>query len=65
MVADRPAEARVEAEGIAKPPEAPTAADAPAPVSAGTALEAAVLGQSETQGPPGEPASSKPTIESE
>ncbi|HYV86250.1 MAG TPA: Crp/Fnr family transcriptional regulator [Patescibacteria group bacterium] len=67
MVADRPAEARVEAEGIEKPPEAPTAPNAPAPAAptAGSALEAAVLGQTETQGPPGEPASSKPGIESD
>jgi CRP-like cAMP-binding protein len=52
MVADRPAEARVEDEGIEKLPEAPTTGDppAPAPATAGSALEAAVLGQ--TEGPP-------------
>ena len=50
MVADRPAEARVEDEGIEKPAEAPATGDAPAPATAGSALEAAVLGQ--TEGPP-------------
>jgi CRP-like cAMP-binding protein len=52
VVADRPAEARVEAEGIEKSPEAPSTGDAPAqaPATAGSALEAAVLGQ--TEGPP-------------
>jgi CRP-like cAMP-binding protein len=50
VVADRPAEARVEDEGIEKPPEAPTTGDVPAPATAGSALEAAVLGQ--TEGPP-------------
>jgi CRP-like cAMP-binding protein len=50
VVVDRPAEARVEDEGIEKPPEAPAAGDAPAPATAGSALEAAVLGQ--TEGPP-------------
>jgi CRP-like cAMP-binding protein len=50
MVADRPAEARVEDEGIEKPPDVPATGDAPAPATAGSALEAAVLGQ--TEGPP-------------
>lgn len=50
MVADRPAEARVEDEGIEKPPEAQAAENAPAAPTAGSALEAAVLGQ--TEGPP-------------
>jgi signal-transduction protein with cAMP-binding, CBS, and nucleotidyltransferase domain len=58
VVADRPGEARVEAEGIEKYPEAPTTGDTPAPATAGSALEAAVLGQ--TEGPPAGSAPPKP-----
>jgi CRP-like cAMP-binding protein len=50
MVADRPEEARVEDEGIEKPPQAQAAENAPAAPTSGSALEAAVLGQ--TEGPP-------------
>ena len=60
LVSDRPEEARVEAEGIEKPPEARAAGDAPAAPAAASALEAAVLGQTDAQGPSGTPASSKP-----
>jgi len=45
IVSDRPEEARVEDEGIEKPPEAPAAGEAAAAPSAGAALEAAALGQ--------------------
>jgi CRP-like cAMP-binding protein len=50
MVADRPAEARVEDEGIEKPPEAQAEENAAPSPTAGSPLEAAVLGQ--TEGPP-------------
>ena len=58
LVSDRPEEARVEDEGIEKPPEAQVEGEAAAAPSAGAALEAAALGQTET--PPGEGASPKP-----
>jgi len=64
LVTDRPEEARVEDEGIEKPPEEPpeepvreTPVAAP---TAGAALEAAALGQSESETPPDESASPKP-----
>ena len=57
LVADRPEEARVEAEGVEKPPEAPVeenveeeAAEAP---TAGAALEAKALGESAPPKPEG------------
>jgi CRP-like cAMP-binding protein len=60
LVSDRPEEARVEDEGIEKPPEeqaTPEAATAPTP---GAALEAAALGQNETAAPSGERPPAKP-----
>jgi CRP-like cAMP-binding protein len=56
IVSDRPEEARVEDEGIEKPPEA--RAEGETAPTAGAALEAAALGQTET--PPGEGAPPKP-----
>jgi CRP-like cAMP-binding protein len=58
LVSDRPEEARVEDEGIEKTPEAPRGGEAAKAPTAGAALEAAALGQSETQ--PGEGAPPKP-----
>ncbi len=58
LVSDRPEEARVEDEGIEKPPEAPVEKGAAAAPTKGAALEAAALGQTET--PPGESASPRP-----
>ena len=61
LVSDRPEEARVESEGIEKPPEpvvvaeasaAPAPSPEPAAPTPGAALEAAALGQTDT--PPGD-----------
>jgi CRP-like cAMP-binding protein len=60
IVSDRPEEARVEDEGIEKPPEAPVEGEAAAAPTAGAALEAAALGQNETVTPPDEGAPPKP-----
>ena len=63
LVSDRPEEARVEAEGIEKPPEpaasaessaAPAPSTEPAAATPGAALEAAALGQTETPAGEGE-----------
>jgi CRP-like cAMP-binding protein len=60
IVSDRPEEARVEDEGIEKPrEERPEGVLAAAP-AAGAALEAAALGQAESETPPGENAPPKP-----
>lgn len=58
LVSDRPEEARVEDEGIEKPPEERGAGETPAAPTPGSALEAAALGQTET--PQGESAPPKP-----
>jgi CRP-like cAMP-binding protein len=58
LVSDRPEEARVEDEGIAKPPEPQEAGETTAAPTAGVALEAAALGQSAT--PPAQDAPPKP-----
>jgi CRP-like cAMP-binding protein len=58
LVSDRPEEARVEDEGIEKPPEAREEGEMTAAPSAGVALEAAALGQTGT--PPTEGAPPKP-----
>ena len=58
IVSDRPEEARVEDEGIEKPPEARAEGEADAAPTAGAALEAAALGETETL--PGEGAPPKP-----
>jgi CRP-like cAMP-binding protein len=50
LVADRPDEARVEGEGVEQP-EAQVEAEAGAGAPAGTALEAAALGETKTQAP--------------
>jgi CRP-like cAMP-binding protein len=47
LVSDRPEEARVESEGIDTAPPTPVEAEAPTAPTAGTSLEAAVLGQTE------------------
>jgi len=60
IVSDRPEEARVEDEGIEKPPEARVEGEAAAAPTAGAALEAAALGQSDTETPPGESPPPKP-----
>jgi CRP-like cAMP-binding protein len=59
LVSDRPEEARVESEGIEKPPEPRVEEKAAAAPTAGSALEAAALGQNETA-PPGKSASPEP-----
>jgi CRP-like cAMP-binding protein len=59
LVSDRPEEARVEDEGIDKPPEAAASGEVAAAPTAGAALEAAALGQTDTESPPGESASPK------
>jgi CRP-like cAMP-binding protein len=58
LVSDRPEEARVEDEGIEKPPEAREEEETTAAPTAGVALEAAALGQTMT--PPPENAPPKP-----
>jgi CRP-like cAMP-binding protein len=60
LISDRPEEARVEGEGIEQP-EAQVEAEAVIAPTAGAALEAAALGQSET--PPGEGTPPKPTAD--
>jgi CRP-like cAMP-binding protein len=65
IVSDRPEEARVEDEGIEKPPEPAAAGAAAATPTAGAALEAAALGQTEAEIPPGEGAPPKPDDGSE
>jgi CRP-like cAMP-binding protein len=63
LVSDRPEEARVENEGIEKPSEAPVEGEpVPAP-TAGAALTAAALGQTQSEAAPGE--SAKPTPDGE
>jgi len=59
LVLDRPEEARVEGEGIEQP-EAQAEAEAVKAPTAGAALEAAALGQTDTETPAGEKTSTKP-----
>ena len=59
LVSDRPEEARVEGEGIEQP-EAQAEAEAVKAPTAGAALEAAALGQTDTETPAGEKTSTKP-----
>ncbi len=65
LVSDRPEEARVEDEGIEKPPEAQVKGEVAAASTPGAALEAAALGQTDTETPPDETASPKPENGSE
>jgi len=60
LVSDRPEEARVENEGIAQPPEARVEGEAAAAPTAGAALEAAALGQTDPGTPPDESSPPKP-----
>ena len=62
LVTDRPEEARVEGEGIEQP-EAQVEAEAVIAPTAGAALEAAALGQTNTETPPGEGTPPKPTAD--
>ena len=60
IVSDRPEEARVEDEGIEKPRAEPVEGDAATGPTAGAALEAAALGQADTETPKGESAPPNP-----
>lgn len=60
LVSDRPEEARVEDEGIEKPPEAQADGEQVMAPTTGAALEAAALGQTETEPKPGDGAPPKP-----
>jgi CRP-like cAMP-binding protein len=64
LVSDRPEEARVEDEGVETTPEAGMDEKPVAAPTAGAALEAAALGQPESEAPPDESASPKPADES-
>jgi CRP-like cAMP-binding protein len=60
LVSDRPEEARVEDEGIEKPPEAREEGKPVATPTAGAALEAAALGQAPSETPPDDGAPPRP-----